>query len=674
MFKTLAIRGWMLLLLYFLAVPAHAEPPHNEQPYLVATEADDVVTRVLFDAIAYQFNIDIQYVNYPSFDAILKSVESGESDFAANVTYTEARAKRFDYSAPTNIEYTYLYSYTNATLDEIKRIGVPKGTIYGELIRENYPHLTQVEYDGFSEAKVLLESAQVDGVVDAINQLKPMLTRGLDAQLLNDRISIQPVSLIVPKGKHDELLHEFETFIHSAKVQKLLRESIQKYQFDIRKQALRQAVIDSGVNQQRPLRVKLENLTQFARYGNDGSVKGISADVVFQACDILLLKCDLVSAADETWESMFTDIQDKHIDIIAPISISEQRKKMVYFSESYYHPQAVMVKREGYKDNVYSNVSELVVERIGVIKDDFFEELMQRMLPNKALITFSNQEEQIQALLDKQVDYIVLSKANFNQILRDADSLLPIVEDSMIGSFYAYDIAIGFPKNQVGAALAPLFTRAIKIIDTQKIIKKYDYQPDWRATLLTEKRFARHSQWLFILLVLFLLSVALYLNFQSNTDNLTKLRNRRSLYRRFRRGLPGKTTLVYLDMNQFKPINDNYGHEIGDKVLKQLAARINQVWKGKSYRIGGDEFILVGEARGDELQVIIDQLQSFLFICTERDVSFDVTVAVGISTERERYMSLQEVLHQTDIAMYQEKRKRPLAKAERPVREPMEVK
>ncbi|MBY7997694.1 transporter substrate-binding domain-containing protein [Vibrio fluvialis] len=664
----------MLLLLYFLAVPAHAEPPHNEQPYLVATEADDVVTRVLFDAIAYQFNIDIQYVNYPSFDAILKSVESGESDFAANVTYTEARAKRFDYSAPTNIEYTYLYSYTNATLDEIKRIGVPKGTIYGELIRENYPHLTQVEYDGFSEAKVLLESAQVDGVVDAINQLKPMLTRGLDAQLLNDRISIQPVSLIVPKGKHDELLHEFETFIHSAKVQKLLRESIQKYQFDIRKQALRQAVIDSGVNQQRPLRVKLENLTQFARYGNDGSVKGISADVVFQACDILLLKCDLVSAADETWESMFTDIQDKHIDIIAPIFISEQRKKMVYFSESYYHPQAVMVKREGYKDNVYSNVSELVVERIGVIKDDFFEELMQRMLPNKALITFSNQEEQIQALLDKQVDYIVLSKANFNQILRDADSLLPIVEDSMIGSFYAYDIAIGFPKNQVGAALAPLFTRAIKIIDTQKIIKKYDYQPDWRATLLTEKRFARHSQWLFILLVLFLLSVALYLNFQSNTDNLTKLRNRRSLYRRFRRGLPGKTTLVYLDMNQFKPINDNYGHEIGDKVLKQLAARINQVWKGKSYRIGGDEFILVGEARGDELQVIIDQLQSFLFICTERDVSFDVTVAVGISTERERYMSLQEVLHQTDIAMYQEKRKRPLAKAERPVREPMEVK
>lgn len=671
MFKKLTGQVWVLLVLYSLTVPVQAGQPHNEQPYLVATEADDVVTRVLFDAIAYQFNLEIEYVTYPSFDAILKSVESGESDFAANVTYTPQRSHRFDYSAPTNIEYTYLYSYTNATLEEIQRVGVPKGTIYGDLIRDNYPHLTQVVYDGFKEAKVLLENGKVDGVVDAINQLKPMLSRGLDAQLLNDRISIQPVSIITPKGRHGEELDKFETFVHSARVQKLLRESIQKYQFDIRKQALRQSVADSGINLQRPLRMKLENLSQYSDYSNDGSVKGISADVVFQACDILLLKCELVSTADETWESMFNDLQNKQIDIIAPISISEQRKKNVNFSESYYHPQAVMVKREGYKDNVYSNVSELVVERIGVIKDDFFEELMLRMLPNKALTTFSNRNDQIQALLDKKVDYIVLSKANFNQILRDADSLLPIVEDSMIDSFYAYDIAIGFPKNQLGETLAPLFSRAIKIIDTQKIIKKYDYQPDWRATLMVEKRFSRHSQWLFVLLVLILVSVALYLHFQSNTDNLTKLRNRRSLYRRFRLGLPARTTLVYLDMNQFKAINDNYGHEIGDRVLKQLAARINQRWKGKAYRIGGDEFILIGESRGKELQEIIAQLQSFLFICPERNISFDVTVAIGVSCDRRRNMPLQEVLHQADGAMYQQKHEHRIAQAMQPGKEPV---
>ena len=53
------------------------------------------------------------------------------------------------------------------------------------------------------------------------------------------------------------------------------------------------------------------------------------------------------------------------------------------------------------------------------------------------------------------------------------------------------------PRHLLGESLASLFSRAIKMMDTQKIIKTYDYQPDWRATLVVEKRFTRHSQWLF---------------------------------------------------------------------------------------------------------------------------------------------------------------------------------
>lgn len=168
---------------------AVSAPIVTDKTYRVATEADDVVTRVLFDAVAYQFHLDIDYVNYPSFDAILKSVESGESDFAANVTYTNERAERFDFSSPTNIEYTYVFSHINAKLNDMRAVGVPKGTIYGSLIRDHYPHIELIEYDGAIKAKALLKAAKVDGVVDAINQLKPMLMEGLDAQLLNDPVA-----------------------------------------------------------------------------------------------------------------------------------------------------------------------------------------------------------------------------------------------------------------------------------------------------------------------------------------------------------------------------------------------------------------------------------------------------------------------------------------------------
>ncbi|MDP4492507.1 GGDEF domain-containing protein [Vibrio sp. AH4] len=642
----LLLLGWLVISANVLAAP---------QSYVVATEADDVVTRVLFDSIAYHFNLEIEYVNYPSFNHILMAIESGQADFAANVTYTEPRAQRFDFSSPTNIEYTYLYSYGGLRLNETRMLGIPKGTIYGDLVRQHYPYIQQIEYQGHQEAVALLESRRVDGVIDAINQLKPMLLKGVDAQLLNDQVPIQPVSIIAPKGKHLQLLNDIQQYAHSAYVQRLLRESIQRYQFDIRKQALRQAVVDSGLNVQRVLRVKLENNPQYALYQPDGSVRGISADVVFQACEMLLLKCELVSHGQETWESMFADLQEKKIDILAPVTISPQRKNFAYFSESYYHPEAILVKREHYKDDVYSNVSELVTERIGVINDDFFEELLQQMLPNKKLFTYSNQQEKLQALLNKEVDYIVLNRANFNLLLRESKEMLPIVEDTMIGAFYQYDIAIGFSKNPLGATLAPLFSRAIKMLNTEQIIHTYDYQPNWRATLLAEKKYQRSTQWLFALALLALFMVAFYLHGISHTDNLTKLRNRRALYNRYRRGLSPRLTLVYLDVNKFKSINDQYGHEVGDKVLKQLSQRIENVWRGRSYRIGGDEFILIGECSVARLEYVQAQCERFMFVDAERDVSFEVSVAIGVAKNRERTQSLNEVMHQADIEMYRAK-------------------
>lgn len=81
--------GWLLISTSSLAA--------TSTTYKVATEADDVVTRVLFDSIAHHFNLEIEYVNYPSFNDILVAIETGNADFAANITYTDLRAQRFDF-------------------------------------------------------------------------------------------------------------------------------------------------------------------------------------------------------------------------------------------------------------------------------------------------------------------------------------------------------------------------------------------------------------------------------------------------------------------------------------------------------------------------------------------------------------------------------------------------
>nr|WP_239424312.1 GGDEF domain-containing protein [Vibrio galatheae] len=623
--------------------------------YKVGIEADDFVSQILFDEVSQRFDLDIEYVYYPSFGDILKAVELGEMDFAANVTYTPERERFFDFSSPTNIEYTYLYSQSNATLESAQTIGIPHGTIYGDLIAKNYPHITQIEYSGHAQARKLLESQSVDGVVDAINQLKPMLLAGFDAQLLNNQISIKPVSIIAPKSTHQDLLQNIESYIHSAEIQKRLRESVKQYQFDLRQQALRQSVIDSGININRDYRVKLHNVGQYAEYRDNGEIHGISADVVLQACDILLLKCQVTSDANETWENMYQDLVEKRIDILAPIVISEQRKALIEFSKPYYFPQAIMIKREGYKDGVYSNVSELIVEEIGVMKEDFFESLLAQLLPNKALKSYQSTDELYQALLDGDISYMAISRANFNKMMRDSSDVIPLEEDTSIGQFYQSNIAIGFAKNKLGATLAPLFNRAIKIIDTNTIIAQYDYQPNWKETLQAEKVFSRYSLILFLLVLCGLILVAMYLHSQSNTDPLTRMKNRRAMHQKYRSGVNADATVVYLDINRFKRINDSYGHEIGDQVLKCVASHIERVWSGRGYRIGGDEFILISKIERSRLAEICTELRTIPFVSNDHQLTFDISIAIGLSLPRRSFMTLQEVLNEADEAMYQHK-------------------
>lgn len=83
----------------------------------------------------------------------------------------------------------------------------------------------------------------------------------------------------------------------------------------------------------------------------------------------------------------------------------------------------------------------------------------------------------------------------------------------------------------------------------------------------------------------------------ANTDGLTGLFNERCfstiLHRKEERKQP--FVLYYLDLDHFKPVNDTYGHDMGDKLLKEVASRIMKCIRSEDYafRIGGDEFALI---------------------------------------------------------------------------------
>jgi diguanylate cyclase (GGDEF)-like protein len=145
-------------------------------------------------------------------------------------------------------------------------------------------------------------------------------------------------------------------------------------------------------------------------------------------------------------------------------------------------------------------------------------------------------------------------------------------------------------------------------------------------------------------------------------DPLTGLYNRRFAEQRLaaevarseRRGHP--LTVLTLDLNNFKEINDTYGHPAGDLVLQEFGARLNKVIRGSdlAVRLGGDEFLVVlPECTVDQLKLVLERLRSFELDWQGHKIP--VTFSAGWK-DYELGDRSEEMLARADQALYTNKR------------------
>nr|WP_241264252.1 EAL domain-containing protein [Bowmanella dokdonensis] len=145
----------------------------------------------------------------------------------------------------------------------------------------------------------------------------------------------------------------------------------------------------------------------------------------------------------------------------------------------------------------------------------------------------------------------------------------------------------------------------------------------------------------------------------ANTDTLTGLPNR-SFFQASHQNLVRKGTahaLLCMDMDNFKKINDSMGHQTGDMLIKQIAARLQKLTgtSATSYRLGGDEFSILIESTTDIHRIthlaqrILDEMARSFVINRQE---FVLGASVGIAFYPEDGASPQELLKNADTAMY----------------------
>lgn len=154
-------------------------------------------------------------------------------------------------------------------------------------------------------------------------------------------------------------------------------------------------------------------------------------------------------------------------------------------------------------------------------------------------------------------------------------------------------------------------------------------------------------------------------------DGLTGMFNRHYLDRklreeihRIRRMQSGSLTCAFIDIDNFKPINDSHGHQVGDMVLKQVAQSIARCIRRDHdicARYGGDEFIILLPSTSREEYKLAEQMGlrllehiSGIRIPDHPDLS--ITASIGMATQSSETLDEEMLLSMADNALYQSKR------------------
>jgi diguanylate cyclase (GGDEF)-like protein len=151
------------------------------------------------------------------------------------------------------------------------------------------------------------------------------------------------------------------------------------------------------------------------------------------------------------------------------------------------------------------------------------------------------------------------------------------------------------------------------------------------------------------------------------TDELTGLYNRRYILKMFNEMLEDKQTgkeisLAMVDIDKFKNVNDQYGHVVGDLVLKKLAEICKKYTRKDDYfgRYGGEEFLLIfSDTEQESAEKVIKRIADRFRVSMSGVVDRELTFSAGLISIRdiEKRMSSTEYINQADQLLYRAKEK-----------------
>ena len=400
----------------------------------------------------------------------------------------------------------------------------------------------------------------------------------------------------------------------------------------------------------------------------EGQYIGINAD--FQKLFAQQIGKETRLIKTETWAQSLEYIKARKCDILSSAQITEKRKQYLAFTKPFIRYPIVIATRP---DQVFIQGIESVMRQpLTVIKGYAIIEILRQKYPDILIIEVDNAVTGLEMVAkSKAFGYIDTVATIAYQC--QTHGILNIKISGVTDEYYDMSVAVRNDQPQ----LLTIFEKAVdSITETQKlgILNK------WLA-IKYERKFDYTLAWKTLLAIAFIFTLLLYrqriisrynaklkalnqeLEIISKTDLLTGIASRYLLNNTIKDELArvqrynSKLSILMIDVDFFKSVNDNFGHAVGDQVLKTIANLMSTTIRTNDLigRWGGEEFLIL--CPETDLNGALKLAESIRQRISIYDFGLDqpITVSLGVA-EYEKTQSLDKLVKCADDALYMAKR------------------
>jgi len=650
----------------------------------------------LVKLLAKKIGIEVQFINGYSWAELLEEFDNKHIDLMQAMAGSKERREKYSFSKsymPWRLSYFVLEGRDDidSTKDfKGKKIAAGKAWSTTKLLKKNFPEAKIIEYKNSSAMLDALMTSKVDILIDDTNVVNYIMRENLLSGVKHagylDFANKEQNKLYFVAHKEDTLLTSiFTKAFESLDADE--KEKLQKRWFSsIATQADMHTFTSKKLSkidftaQERAYLQKKKAITMcidpkwmpYEGFDDKGKYVGISADFfkIFQQEIGIAIKV----LHTQSWQESLKYAKERKCDILSLAVKTPEREKYMNFTEPYLNMPLVMAT----KPNVvfFNDFGVLKGKKIGIVKGYAFNEVIRKKYPNFDVVDVKNIKEGLDKVVSGELFGYIGTLPSIGYIFQKR-----YIGELKIAGKFDEKWRLGTAVRNDDKLLFDIFEKVVSSIPEdvrQRIIFKtiaikYDQYMDY---------------WLIakvMLVALLLVAFLVYhnrklsrmnkqleelqnkLQEQANRDPMTNLYNRRYFHEvttnileiAKRENKP--FSLIMVDIDNFKNINDKYGHAVGDEVIKQLSSLLSKNVRSSDIvsRFGGEEFVILlpnTDLIGAEniAAKIRESVEKFQLYIDNKTIHF--TISLGVSCFLPSDDSIEDVLKRTDQALYKAKR------------------